>query len=216
MYNYSLNFIQLSANDAHVRVRLCSLVTHIMSSFSQKAELDESIIENITDRMLYFMKDVAPSVRAQAVLALQRLQDPDNPDDLVTKAYIYHMESDPVSKVRQATLSAIAKKIQNMPSLIERLRDVDEKVRRHCYLQLATFSVKSYKIVDRISILNNGLNDRSDIVKKAVVNILLANWIGVYDYDYAELIRAIKIDSCEKELVKFRKLADQTLTEVFK
>lgn len=187
-----------------------------MTSFSQRAEIDESIIEKITDRMLYFMKDVSPNVRAQAVLALQRLQDPDNPEDQVTKAYIYHMESDPIPKVRQAAISAIAKKITNMQSIVERLYDVDEKVRRHTYLQMASFSVKSYKIADRIAILTTGLNDRSDMVKKAVVNILLSNWIGVYDYDYAELIRATKLDSTEKDLLKFRKLADQTLNEVFK
>lgn len=187
-----------------------------MASFSQRAEIDENIIDGITDRMLYFMKDVSPNVRAQAILGLQRLQDPENPEDAVTKAYIYHMESDPASKVRQATITAIAKKITNMQAIIERLHDVDEKVRRHTYLQMASFSVKSYKIADRIAILSTGLNDRSDMVKKGVVNILLANWVGVYDYDYAELIRATKLDSNEKELVKFRKLADQTLNEVFK
>jgi condensin complex subunit 3 len=187
-----------------------------MMAFSLKAEIDENIIDKIVDRMLYFMKDVSPNVRAQAVLGLQRLQDPDTPEDAVTKAYIYHMESDPAPKVRQSTITAIAKKLSNMQCIIERLHDVDEKVRRHTYLQMASFSVKSYKIADRIAILSTGLNDRSELVRKAVVNILLNNWIGVYDYDYAELIRATKLDSTEKELVKFRKLADQTLNEVFK
>jgi condensin complex subunit 3 len=187
-----------------------------MSAFSQKAEIDENIIDKIVDRMLFFMKDVSPNVRAQAVLALQRLQDPENTEDAVTKAYTYHMDSDPAPKVRQATITSIAKKISNMQFIIERLHDVDEKVRRHTYLQMASFSVKSYKITDRIAILSTGLNDRSELVRKTVVNILLANWIGVYDYDYAELIRATKLDSTEKELVKFRKLSDQTLNEVFK
>lgn len=192
------------------------LISISMSSFSTQAEIDESIIEKITERMLYFIKDVSPLVRAQAVLGLQRLQDPENNEDPVTKAYIYHMEFDPAPKVRQAVITAIAKKIVNMPSILERLHDVDEKVRRHTYLQMASFSVKMYKIADRITILSTGLNDRSDSVKKAVSNILLYNWVGVYDYDYAELIRAVKLDSCEKDLVKFRKLAELTLEEIFK
>ncbi len=187
-----------------------------MSSFSQKAEIDENITESIIDQMLHDMKDVAPNVRAQAVLSLQRLQDPDNPEDPVTKAYIFNMESDPSSKVRQAVITSIAKKVTNMSSIIDRLRDIDEKVRRHTYLQMACFSVRAYKIVDRITILNTGLNDRSEMVRKAVVNILLANWVGVYEYDYAVLIRALKMDSSEKDLVQFRKLADQVLIEVFK
>lgn len=192
------------------------LTTHIMASFSQKAEIDENLVDKIIERMLFFMKDISHLVRAQAVLGLQRLQDPDNQEDAVTKAYIYHMESDPAPKVRQAVITAIAKKITNIPSIIERLHDVDEKVRRHTYLQMASFSVKSYRIADRIAILSTGLNDRSEMVKKAVTNILLANWVGVYDFDYAELIRAVKLDSSEKDLVKFRELAEQTLLEVFK
>lgn len=201
----------------HVRTRICLLVTNTMASFSVRAELDEAIIEKITERMLFFMKDVSPLVRTQAVYALQRLQDPENTnEDPVTKAYIFHMESDPVPKVRQAAITAIAKKIHNIPSVLERLQDVDEKVRRHTYLQMASYSVKSYKIADRISILNNGLSDRSDMVKKAASNLMLSNWIGVYDYDYAEFIRAIKLDSNENELVKFRHLAEMALNEIFK
>jgi condensin complex subunit 3 len=187
-----------------------------MSSFSQRAEIDETIIEKITERMLYFMKDISPQVRTQAVLALQRLQDPDNSEDSVTKAYIYHMESDPAVKVRQAVITSIAKKANNMLGILDRLHDVDEKVRRHTYLQMASFSVKTYKIADRIAILKTGLNDRSESVRKSVTNILLSNWIGVYDYDYVEVIKAIKLDSNEKDLVQFRKLAEQVLDEVFK
>ena len=201
----------------HVRTRICLLVTNTMSSFSQKAELDEAIIEKITERMLFFMKDVSPLVRMQAVFALQRLQDPENTnEDPVTKAYIFHMESDPAPKVRQATITAIAKKIHNIPAILERLHDVDEKVRRHTYLQMSSYSVKSYKIADRINILTAGLNDRSDVVKKAVTNLLLSNWIGVYDNDYAEFIRAIQLDSDENELIKFRNLAEMALSEIFK
>jgi condensin complex subunit 3 len=188
-----------------------------MNSFSQKAEIDEEIIELIIERMLYFMRDISPLVRAQAVLALQRLQDPDNVnEDPVTKSYVYHMESDPAPKVRQAALTAIAKKITNLPAIIDRFHDVDEKVRRHAYLQISSYPVKSYRIADRIAIINAGLNDRSELVKKAVSNVLICNWIGVYDYDYAEFIKAFKLDSNEKELEKFRKLAEMALNEALR
>ena len=188
-----------------------------MTSFSQKAELDETIIEKITERMLYFMRDTSPIVRSQAIVALQRLQDPENVnEDPVTKAYVHHMEADPAVKVRQSVITAIAKKNYNIPNILERLHDVDDKVRRHTYLQMSSYSVRSYKIVDRIAILNAGLNDRSELVRKAVTNVLLSNWIGVYEFDYAEFIRAIKLDSTEKDLVKFRTLAEMALSEIFK
>ncbi|KAG5679101.1 hypothetical protein PVAND_008694 [Polypedilum vanderplanki] len=208
--------LAITSSSVHVRVRICLLVTNTMASFSQKAELDESIIDKITERMLYFMKDTSPLVRAQSVFALQRLQDPDSSEDPVTKSFVYHMESDPAVKVRQATITAIAKKLQNIPAILDRLHDVDEKVRRHTYLQMSSYSVKSYKIADRIAILNAGLNDRSEIVRKVVTNLLLSNWIGVYDFDYAEFIRAIKLDSSENELIKFRKLSEMALRDIFK
>ncbi|KAL7051709.1 hypothetical protein ACKWTF_004579 [Chironomus riparius] len=207
----------ITSSQVHIRARICNLVTSIMTSFSQKAELDETIIEKITERMLYFMRDTSPIVRAQAIVALQRLQDPENVnEDPVTKAYVHHMESDPAVKVRQSVITAIAKKNYNIPLILERLHDVDEKVRRHTYLQMSSYSVRSYKIVDRIAILNAGLNDRSDLVRKAVTNVLLSNWIGVYEFDYAEFIRAIKLDSTEKDLTKFRTLAEMALSEIFK
>jgi condensin complex subunit 3 len=182
-----------------------------------KAELDLDVINSITDRMLYFMKDISPLVRAQAVLALQRIQDPDNvTEDPVTKAYVYHMEADPAPKVRQTVITAIAKRLPNIPMIIERLHDVDEKVRRHTYLQISSFAVNAYKIADRIAILDAGMNDRSEMVKKVVTNMLLPSWISIYNYDYVELVRAIKLDSSQDELNLFKTRAEKALTEIFK
>lgn len=60
------------------------------------------------------------------------------------------------------------------------------------------------------------LYDRSDVVKKAVSNILLPNWIAAYEQDYTDFIKAIKMDSSESELLKFRHLAQEALTTIFK
>jgi condensin complex subunit 3 len=118
-----------------------------MSSFSQKAELDEKIMDNVVDRMCgTFIRDISPVVRQHAIMALQRLQNPDNSEDQVTRSYLYHMETDPVSKVRQSAITAIAKKLPTLQAVLDRLQDSDEKVRRHTYLQMASFPVKSYKV----------------------------------------------------------------------
>lgn len=188
-----------------------------MSSFSQRAEIDEAIMDEVIVRMIgTFIKDISPVVRQHAIMALQRLQDPENPEDQVTRAYIYHMESDPVSKVRQAAITAIAKKLPIFPYILDRLHDTDEKVRRHTYFQMASVPVKSYKIADRIQIMLAGLYDRSDMVKKVVNNILLPNWIGAYENNYTDFIKAIKLDSNDNELLKFRSLAQDALNAIFK
>lgn len=188
-----------------------------MSSFSQRAEIDETIMDGVIERMtVTFVRDVSPVVRQHAIMALQRLQDPEATDDPVTRAYIYHMESDPVAKVRQAAITAIAKKLPIFPHILDRLSDVDEKVRRHTYLQISSFPVKSYRIADRSNIMLAGLHDRSDLVRKAVNNILMPNWIAAYDNDYSEFIKGIKLDSSDAEMLKFRSLAQDALNAVFK
>lgn len=188
-----------------------------MNSFSQKAEIDEAIMDAITERMLgTFIKDISPVVRQNAIMALQRLQDPDKGEDPVTKVYLYHIETDPIAKVRQTAITAIAKKLPVFPAIIDRLQDNDEKVRRHTYLQMASVPVKSYKIVDRIKFLAAGLHDRSEMVRKAVNNVFLPNWIAAYENDYTEFVRAIKLDASDKELIKFRALAQDVLSVIFK
>jgi len=187
-----------------------------MTAFSAKAELDEELMDKVCDRMLVAMKDLSPNVRTQAILALQRLQDPEKTDDPVTKAYIYHMEHDPATKVRQAAITAIAKKFPVFQYLQERLHDVDEKVRRHTYIQMCSYAVKSYKIVDRIAFLEAGLFERSEHVKKIVANMLLPNWIAAYENDYVVFLTAIKMDSKEDEFKRFLKLAQAALSAIFK
>lgn len=192
------------------------LVAHIMTNFSPKAEIDETVIDNITARMNgTFVRDPSPLVRQNALLALQRLQNPDDKDDPILKVYQFHMESDPVAKVRMTVITAIAKKLSLIPNIIERLQDIDEKVRRHVYLQMASFPVKTYRIIDRISFLEAGLNDRSEKVAEVIANVFLPNWISAYDRDYAELIKAIKMDSSDKELTNFRDLAEKALNVLF-
>lgn len=192
------------------------MVTSIMALFSQKSEIDEDILDKITKRMLFSSKDSSPLVRAEALCALQRLQDPENSEDPVTKAYIYHMESDPAPKVRQSVITAIAKKFPVFPAILERLQDVDEKVRHHTYIQIASFPVKTHKIVDRMAILQAGLFDRSELVKKVIVNMLLPNWIAAYENNYVSFVYAIKLDSKDEVMQKFRKLSQKALSEIFK
>jgi condensin complex subunit 3 len=193
------------------------IVAHIMMNFTQKAEIDEDIIENIILRMQgTFVRDSNPIVRQNALLALQRLQDPDNMEDSVVRVYLFHLEHDPVAKVRTTVISSIAKKLNLMPYIIDRLQDIDEKVRRHVYQQMASFPVKSYRIIDRISFLKAGLNDRSEKVRDTIVNIFLPNWIAAYDRDYTEFIKSFKMDSSEKELASFRELSQKALDIVLK
>ncbi|CRL00227.1 CLUMA_CG013501, isoform A [Clunio marinus] len=161
------DFIELfrqSLNMFLIHEQVNKTVLRIMLSL-----ISRNIIDSVVYRMITtFLKDTSPLVRQNALKALQRLQFPDNPNDKVTKAYLLHMESDPVAK-----------------------------------------------IADRIKILTTGLNDSSKTVKKTFHNVILTNWIASYNYNYVDFTKALKTNSSNERLLKFRSLAEDALSIVF-
>lgn len=149
-----------------IRFRLVQFVNLILGSMQADAAMDESICNNIMKYMTDRLKDYTSSVRVQAVQALQRLQVPENPDDVIVRLYLFHLANDTSAKVRQAVITAIGRNFHTIPSIMERLWDVDERVRRHTYLQMSSYPVKSYKVVQRITFLEQGLNDDAEAVRK--------------------------------------------------
>ncbi|XP_036332520.1 condensin complex subunit 3 [Rhagoletis pomonella] len=204
------------SRNPHIRFRICQFVNMILKALGQEAALDDAICDRIMDYMLHRLHDTSPNVRVQAILAMQRLQVPDNPDDPVLRAYQFHLCSDPSSRVRQAVITCMGRNYHTIPYILERLWDIDEKVRRHTYLHMSSYPVRSYKVSQRLTLLQQGLNDRSEAVRKVVVPIMLQQWIESYQKDLIALISALKLDSSEAEIDRFRKVAKQTLKEIFK
>ncbi|XP_058983219.1 condensin complex subunit 3 isoform X2 [Musca domestica] len=204
------------SNNPHVRFRLCQFVNMILNALGQEATLDDVICDNILEYMVGRLVDVAPSVRVQAILAMQRLQVPDNPDDPVLRSYQYHLCSDPSPRVRQAVITCMGRNYHTIPYILDRLWDIDDKVRRHTYLHMSSFPVRSYKVSQRLMLLEQGLNDRNESVRKVVTTIMLQQWIESYQKDIVGLIGALKLDSNENELNRFRRIGKQALSEIFK
>ncbi|XP_055625380.1 condensin complex subunit 3 [Toxorhynchites rutilus septentrionalis] len=200
---------------AIVRFRICQFVNLVLNAMGPEASLDDDICDKILRYMLERMRDVAPNVRVQAVLALQRLQNPDDPDDSVFRAYIFHLETDPSSKVRQTIITSLGRNYRTIPYIIERLWDVEGGVRRHTYLQMSSYPVKQYKVAHRLTFLEQGLNDHSEAVRKVVRNVLIPQWFESYQKNYVAFVKALKIDADEKELERFRKTAKLALFEIF-
>merc|ERR1719376_1823262 len=68
------------ANNDAVRFRVCQLINRILNSMGERATLDDELFSSIYDTMLQRLSDKKPGVRAQAILALTRLQEPQNKD----------------------------------------------------------------------------------------------------------------------------------------
>uniref|UniRef100_A0A1A9WQH7 Nuclear condensin complex subunit 3 C-terminal domain-containing protein n=1 Tax=Glossina brevipalpis TaxID=37001 RepID=A0A1A9WQH7_9MUSC len=200
----------------NIRFRLCQFVNLILNALGQEATLDDPICDNIMEYMIGRCVDVSPNVRVQAILAMQRLQVPDNPDDAVLRIYQYHLCSDPSPRVRQTVITCMGRNYHTIPYILDRLSDIDEKVRRHTYLHMSSYPVRSYKVSQRLTLLEQGLNDRSDCVRKVVTNIMLQQWIESYQKNVVALIEALKLDSSPAEIERFRKISRQALRDIFK
>lgn len=212
-FEYLLKTISLQIN---VRFRICQFVNMLLASMSSEANIDDDIFDEILKYMSERMKDLSPTVRVQAVYALQRLQIPENPDDCVVRIYSYHLSNDPSAHVRQAVLKSIGRNALTVPIILERLWDVDDRVRRRTYLQMSSHPVKSYKVAQRLQLLEQGLNDHSEPVRKITHSVLLPQWLQSYNKQYLSLISALKLDANQEELQRFVKITKKALFSLFK
>lgn len=156
-----------------IRTRICQFVNTLLDCFGCDAALENDICDKVQEYMTSRLQDNVVAVRVQAVKALERIQNPSNPDCPVIKLYRYHLNSDPATKVRQAVLTVLCRTKQTLPDIIDRLWDVDEIVRRHCIIQMSSYPVKSYSIQQRIQFMKQGLFDRCKRVQQVCNKIEL-------------------------------------------
>ncbi|XP_037047135.1 condensin complex subunit 3-like isoform X2 [Bradysia coprophila] len=213
VFDWVLKTVSLSHN---IRARLCGFVNSLLDSLGSNASLDDTLFDNILKYMFDRLKDMYPSVRVQAIRALQRLQMPDDPDDPIVKIYTFHLASDPSGPVRQAVLTCLGRNIHTIPVILERLWDIDERVRRHVYVHMANYPVKTYKVIHRLTFLEQGLNDRSDSVRKVVTSIMIPQWLESYNKNYLAFLSGLKLDASEAEIDRFRAIARLALPEIFR
>ena len=81
-----------------------------------------------------------------------------------------------------------------IPFIIERIRDVDARIRKYVYRKSLTAigDFRVFSIADREQILAWGLNDREPTVKKACIDMLISNWISQCGQNIVEVwVRAV-------------------------
>lgn len=180
-----------SAKDIGVRFRICHFLNMLLNSMGDQAFIDDAVCDKITASMMDRLLDRSPKVRAQAIFALHRLQDPTDEQCPVIKMYIFHASKDPNAMVRKAALMSMGKNQSTLQVALRRTRDVDEAVRKMAYEFISKVTVRSLTITQRDQLLNDGLKDRSDIIKKTVQNVLLPSWLRHFNGKFISLITAL-------------------------
>ncbi|XP_013815535.1 condensin complex subunit 3 isoform X3 [Apteryx mantelli] len=191
-YNQSHN-----ANSHAVRFRACQLVNKLLGNMPENAQIDDDLFDKINEAMLIRLKDKFSNVRIQAVLALSRLQDPKDENCPVVNIYNTLLENDSNSEVRRAVLSCIAPSARTLSKIVGRTMDVKEAVRKLAYEVLAEkVHMRALSIAQRVKLLQQGLNDRSDAVKEVMKKKLLQAWLQLTEGDVLELLHRLDVENC--------------------
>ncbi|NXN28087.1 CND3 protein, partial [Nycticryphes semicollaris] len=199
LLNYVFNFLLEShnANSHAVRFRTCQLVNKILGNMPENAQIDDDLFDKINEAMLIRLKDKFSNVRIQAVLALSRLQDPKDENCPVVNIYNTLLENDSNSEVRRAVLSCMAPSARTLPKIVGRTKDVKEAVRKLAYEVLAEkVHMRALSIAQRVKLLQQGLNDRSDAVKEVMKRKLLQAWLRLTEGDVLELLHRLDVENC--------------------
>ncbi|XP_066489024.1 condensin complex subunit 3 [Tiliqua scincoides] len=199
LLHYLFNFL-LKAHNASsnaVRFRVCQLINKLLGNLPENAQIEDELFDQINTAMLLRVKDKVPNVRIQAVLALARLQDPKDINCPVVNVYNSLIENDSNSEVRRAVLSCIAPSVQTLSKIVGRTMDVKETVRKLAYQILAEkVHMKALTIAQRVKLLQQGLNDRSESVKEVVQKQLIQAWLRLAEGNVLEFLHRLDVESC--------------------
>ncbi|XP_069357217.1 condensin complex subunit 3 isoform X1 [Maniola hyperantus] len=197
MFIFDIIFDCQCVSGQSVRYRASQLLASVLSALGDDASLDDDLCDKLLRSQMDRLQDTRGAVRCRAALALQRLQNPMEPDDEVTRAYLFHMSCDPSSSVRRAILMSIAKNLRNVPFVLQRLCDVDEAVRRAAFLYITAINVTQMKVRQRVLVLKVGLTERSPRVRRVVEEILIPGWLSSFQGNIIELLKAIRLDNTQ-------------------
>ncbi|XP_060134955.1 condensin complex subunit 3 isoform X2 [Zootoca vivipara] len=199
LLNYLFKFLLEShdANSSAVRFRVCQIINKLLVGLPENAQIEDELFDQISNAMLLRVKDKVPNVRIQAVLALSRLQDPKDSECPVVNVYNNLIENDSNPEVRRTVLSCIGLSAETLPKIIGRTMDVKETVRKLAYQVLAEkVHMKALTIAQRVKLVQQGLNDRSESVKEVVQKKLLQAWLRLVEGNVLELLHRLDVESC--------------------
>ncbi|EOD31694.1 hypothetical protein EMIHUDRAFT_468124 [Emiliania huxleyi CCMP1516] len=182
------------ARDKAVRFRVSQLVGRIMNAMPEEAEVSDDLFVAVEERMLRRCRDKVPVVRACALRALFRLQDPSGPSDAISSELLRMMEHDSSPEVRMAAISTVAPSKPAIRGLLSRTRDA---VRKHALGVLREkVEMRWLTISQRAKLLGDALADRSPSVRTAAVE-LVRGWLRKADRQLPVLLKALDVASYE-------------------
>ncbi|XP_064455076.1 condensin complex subunit 3-like [Ornithodoros turicata] len=205
-----------------IRQRSCELVGRIQHHLKDESVIDDELFENMEAKMMNRLSDTIAGVRAKAAGALVRLQEPANSKCRIVEVFLFHLNNDPNPEVRSAILKAVVPSNRSLEAILSRARDVKEGIRKLA-LECVTnrVPIRYLSIKQRMTLLVDGLNDRSLPVQKVVSEKLLPAWLTQCGESPMALLRMLDCHGSEETIEKvlkllFEKLDMKEVAEAFK
>jgi hypothetical protein len=105
-------------------------------------------------------------------------QDPTDEQDLVCAAYFGLLSGDSSKDVRKFVLASMEVTKVTLPHLLERVRDVNDDVRRFAFKVIAEkVELKLLSIKQRAELVRHGLTDRTPAVKATCAELIASAWL---------------------------------------
>lgn len=106
------------------------------------------------------LRDKIPAVRAQAVLALSRLQNPEDPDCTIMQVFCSLIEYDSSKDVRKVALESLCLTSHTTEAFLSRRLDERDEIRQRFYIVCAKQDPHVFSPQQKSCILWDGLRDR--------------------------------------------------------
>lgn len=179
----------VESKDKNVRYRVVQLLAVIMDNIG---ELDESLYNLLTWSLGKRIFDKEPNVRIQAVFCLTKFQDDETEEGEVdtesaTQALLKIVQNDASAETRRAAMLNLVNNPTTQPYILERARDVNQVNRRLVYSRILRsmgkncFEKVDSRIIDQL--IQWGLHDREESVRKACVKLISHDWLNMMDGD---------------------------------
>mmetsp|Transcript_29835 Transcript_29835/g.64194 ORF Transcript_29835/g.64194 Transcript_29835/m.64194 type:complete len:963 (-) Transcript_29835:643-3531(-) len=186
-----------SATDKAIRFRTTQIVSSVLNQLPEDAEVSDDLFVAVEETMSLRCRDKVPIVRALALRALFRLQDPQTPDDPITAELLRSMTKDPSKEVRMAAISTIAPSKLAIRALLERTRDCNTDVQLHALVTLRDkVEMKWLSIAQRAALLSDALNSRQPDVRAKCIEVLHC-WLRKVDSQPMKLLKGLDVASYE-------------------
>ncbi|GMM47415.1 condensin subunit [Pichia kluyveri] len=199
----------LVASNNTVRYRICQLLSHIISNCGG---MDEDLYKSLSDELTTRIYDKDAPVRIKAISALACFQNDDGSSlSLAGKKIRFVMQNDPNSEVRRSCLKHIEKNKFTEPFIVERAHDIDNINRRLLFSKI----LPTYKHFNEINLnhreklLQWGLRDRDESVRKACANWLTTTWMNDLNKNIAEFINSLNVIENDIAEIAVRTLLDK-------